>query len=307
MLAIVIPYYKKQFFEKTLQSLANQTDQRFKVYVGDDGSLESCNDLIDIYSTKMSLSYFRFDENVGGKSLVNHWKRCLHLVEDESWVMFLGDDDVLGDNVVEAFYTFIAKDYNDINVVRYATKKINYDDKMITDAYHFDTIESSKEILFNNKRSSLSEFIFNKEKLIKTGFVDFHLAWMSDIMLVLEVSNFDNIYTANEALVYVRVSDLSISGKKDNIKLKERAVFEFYYYLLKKSITKFSGNQIDMLYFRMNKGYLNDKKNVNFFLKVTYIYLSRFKLRLYFKFLKSVFSNVKQVLDEKHINNRRRR
>jgi len=36
MLAIVIPYYKRTFFEETLQSLAKQTDKRFVVYVGDD-------------------------------------------------------------------------------------------------------------------------------------------------------------------------------------------------------------------------------------------------------------------------------
>jgi hypothetical protein len=35
MLAIVIPYYKRTFFEETLQSLANQTDKRFQVFIGD--------------------------------------------------------------------------------------------------------------------------------------------------------------------------------------------------------------------------------------------------------------------------------
>lgn len=38
MLAIVIPYYKITFFEDTLESLAHQTDKRFKVYIGDDAS-----------------------------------------------------------------------------------------------------------------------------------------------------------------------------------------------------------------------------------------------------------------------------
>jgi len=33
MLAIVIPYFKRTFFEYTLQSLAKQTDQQFKVYI----------------------------------------------------------------------------------------------------------------------------------------------------------------------------------------------------------------------------------------------------------------------------------
>jgi hypothetical protein len=33
MLAVVIPYFKATFFEATLQSLASQTNKRFKVYI----------------------------------------------------------------------------------------------------------------------------------------------------------------------------------------------------------------------------------------------------------------------------------
>jgi hypothetical protein len=46
MLAIIIPYYKLTYFEATLQSLANQSDKRFKVYIGDDASPEDCKHLI---------------------------------------------------------------------------------------------------------------------------------------------------------------------------------------------------------------------------------------------------------------------
>ncbi len=49
MLAIVIPYYKLTFLEATLLSLANQTDQRFKVYIGDDASPEDCTPLLEKY------------------------------------------------------------------------------------------------------------------------------------------------------------------------------------------------------------------------------------------------------------------
>lgn len=38
MLAIVIPYYKINYFEETLKSLSNQTDKKFKVYIGNDAS-----------------------------------------------------------------------------------------------------------------------------------------------------------------------------------------------------------------------------------------------------------------------------
>lgn len=37
-LAIIIPAYKENFLFETLQSLANQTNKDFNVYVGDDCS-----------------------------------------------------------------------------------------------------------------------------------------------------------------------------------------------------------------------------------------------------------------------------
>ena len=49
MLAIVIPYYKIIFFEKTLESLAKQTDKRFHVYIGDDGSPNAPLELLKKY------------------------------------------------------------------------------------------------------------------------------------------------------------------------------------------------------------------------------------------------------------------
>jgi hypothetical protein len=36
MLTIIIAYFKFTFLEATLNSFANQTDKRFKVYTGDD-------------------------------------------------------------------------------------------------------------------------------------------------------------------------------------------------------------------------------------------------------------------------------
>ena len=54
MLAIVIPYYKLTFFEATLNSLANQTDQRFKVYIGDDASKEDTTIILEKYKGKFN-------------------------------------------------------------------------------------------------------------------------------------------------------------------------------------------------------------------------------------------------------------
>ena len=57
MLAIIIPYFKLTFFEATLQSLANQTDKRFKVYIGDDASPHDCALVLNQFIGQFDLTY----------------------------------------------------------------------------------------------------------------------------------------------------------------------------------------------------------------------------------------------------------
>ena len=48
-LAIIIPYYKIDFFEETLQSVAAQTNKNFTLYIGNDASPNSPLPLIQKY------------------------------------------------------------------------------------------------------------------------------------------------------------------------------------------------------------------------------------------------------------------
>src|SRR5690606_12290872 len=99
-LAIVVPYYKIDFFEKTLVSIANQTDKRFKLYIGNDASPNDPQCLINQYLSEVNYEYYDYKDNVGGKSLVNQWERILENVEEE-WFQILGDDDTISPNFVE--------------------------------------------------------------------------------------------------------------------------------------------------------------------------------------------------------------
>ena len=73
MLAIVIPYFKVTFFEATLQSLAEQTDDRFTVYVGDDNSPENPSAVLGKYEHKIKFQYSRFQENYGNVAVNFNW------------------------------------------------------------------------------------------------------------------------------------------------------------------------------------------------------------------------------------------
>lgn len=302
MIAIIIPYFKHTFFEATLESLANQTDKRFKVYIGDDASSENPSDLLEKYRGQFDFVYHRFDENLGGLSLVKQWERCIALTGKEEWLMILGDDDVLGENVVESFYENLPEvEREGINVVRFATQKIDTY-TLLSEKYFHPRIEKSTEYFSRHFRSSLSEYIFSKQKVEAIGFKDFPLGWFSDILAVLEFSNFKELFTLNEAFVYVRVSNISISGSLQDSELKSKSTFNFYYYLLSKKKEQFTRTEMRVLLKKINNSYLNNKIKVNWFFRISTIYFINFFIIEYCYFIKDIFiSNLK-----KHFRNENR-
>jgi glycosyltransferase involved in cell wall biosynthesis len=292
MLAIVIPYYKLTFFEATLQSLSSQTDKRFKVYIGDDASPEDPSLLIEKYFAKINFKYLRFEENLGGISLTKQWERCIALSGDEEWLMVLGDDDVLGINVVEEFYGNLPEiESNDVNVVRFSTQKIDGVANKISRVFEHPKLESAVDFLFRKTRSSLSDYVFNKEKVKEIGFRNLPLAWFSDVLAVLEFSMFKNVFTINDAVIAIRISNESISGNQNNLKFKSESTFDFYYYLLTIRNNQFSENQKKELRLSICKCYLNNKKRLIWFLKISILYISDCLIKEYCTFIKSIFLN----------------
>lgn len=240
MLAIVIPYFKKKYFETTLESLAIQTEKKFKVYIGDDASTEDPTALLKKVEGQFDFVYHRFEENLGSSSLTKQWERCVSLVTQEDWVMILGDDDILGKNVVEAFYSNL-EEVKSVDVIRFSSCKIDEKGDVSSNIFYHPKRESSVEFLFKEKkRSSLSEYAFKRSQIIEIGFKNFPLAWCSDILAVLEFSNFDLVYSINEAIVYVRISALSISGNQDNVRLKNLASEEFSSFIIFKKFHFFN-------------------------------------------------------------------
>ena len=240
MLAIVIPYYKLTFFDKTLQSINNQTDQRFKVYIGNDASKANPEELLRKYDNSFEIVYKKFNDNLGSSSLVNQWHRCLDMINDEEWIMILGDDDVLGENVVEEFYKNL-ETVNDcqINVIRFSSVLINSITLKKSSVYLQEKKEQMIDFfakkLFDKTRSSLSEYIFRKASYEKYRFKKYPLAWHSDDMAWFEFSENKPIFSINDATVYVRISYDSITGDTTNSFSKDGATIQFYTDLLNRN------------------------------------------------------------------------
>ena len=248
MLAIIIPYYKLTFFEATLQSLAHQTDKRFKVYIGDDASPHDCAPLLQKFHGKFDFVYHRFATNLGGVSLTQQWERCIDLSDDEEWLMILGDDDVLGESVVEEFYKLKHQlDDEKINVLKFASVLIDEAGKQISNIYSHPSKEMAADAYWKHytgeSRSSLSEYIFRRISYYQYNFTNFPLAWHADDKAWLDFSQGGILFGCNEAIVQVRLSSENISGKKDNILPKRNARLLFLEDIITNKLHYFSKEQ----------------------------------------------------------------
>lgn len=260
-IAIVIPYYKLTFFEETLQSLANQTDKRFKVYIGDDASPENPANLLNKYCEKLDFIYHRFETNLGGVSLTQQWERCIALTDKEEWIMVLGDDDYLGKNVVQQFYKQLQQFQFKVNVVRFASQLVYEIDHSKSKIYTHPVWESATDAFYRKfKRvtmSSLSEYVFSRKAYERHGFYDYPLAWNSDDQAWLDFSEDKPIYSINDAMVHPRMSALNITGKSDNWRLKNESSVVFYHFLIQEKLTQYTKYErikiIRKYYFELKK------------------------------------------------------
>lgn len=283
MLAVIIPYFKIAFFEDTLQSLANQTDQRFKVYVGDDSSPEDCNYLLEKYKEKFNFVYHRFETNLGSISMTKHWDRCISLSSEEEWLMILGDDDSLGEKCVESFYKMLEDDKNiSFKVIRFSSRVYNYSNKSISKIYRHPEIEKASDFYYRRftdiTRSSLSEYVFKRSVYLDKGFVDYNLGWHADDRAWIDFSDFNEIYSINDAFVTVGLSNKNISRRGYKTNEKDDASYMFHTYVLKKYFLKIKRRQIYKLLLMYEQlVYRNKKQGFNFFIKM----LIMFNLKFY--------------------------
>lgn len=183
-LAIVIPAYKSAFLREVLNSIAKQTCQRFQIYVGDDASPEKIEDIVSEFSDRLPIRYHRFQKNLGGISLVRHWKRCIGL-SDEPWVWLFSDDDLMEAECVEKFYDELRNTAGWHDLYRFNTSSIDGEGRLLCENALHPQNETGADFLVARLRggrtSTAQELIFSRVAWeIAGGFPDFPLGWASD-------------------------------------------------------------------------------------------------------------------------------
>ena len=220
-LAIVIPAYKAEFLSGTLSSLANQTDKRFNVYIGDDCSPANLENIVAPFLDKMSINYRRFPHNAGKNDLTGHWTRCLEMMNGEEFFCMFSDDDIMEPECISSLYKTI-ETYPQYDVYHFDINIIGSDNSLKCECPAFPPVISAEEFfekLYNQTIDArMPEFVFRTEHFMESGgFVPFKKAYRSDNASVMASASGKGIRTINgkNAKVLWRDSGVNISSSKD--------------------------------------------------------------------------------------------
>ncbi len=227
-LAIIIPAFKIDFFEKALFSLANQTNKQFVVYVGDDASPEDIESVCLKFKNQISIVYHRFKQNLGKKDLVGHWNRCLGLINNEEWIWLFSDDDVAEPDCVSCFYKALANTDEAYDAYRFDVLKIDGNGSLLGILPESPVLENSYNLAYNillEKRGvGIVDHIYRKAKFDENkGYINFIFAQASDWATSIRFSNPNGIYTIKGPKVRWRYSSENISGRA--YLLRKKAIF----------------------------------------------------------------------------------
>lgn len=259
-IAIIIPAYKDTFLSSALESLVNQTRKDFTVYIGDDCSPNNLSAVVEAYSDRLDIVYHRFDDNIGGKDLVQQWSRCIDLSHEEPYIWLFSDDDIIQSRCVEEFVN-LPQDIRDNYLVHFDVSIIDeFASGKQQDLNNYPTYLTAKEYLDKKLRGEISsfvvEFIFSR-KLYDTanGFQNFDLAWGADFMTWIKFANScRGIYTIpskDETRILWRKSNQNISPNKS-------------YPILIRKINALIENAVFIKTFLKNNGYNVSFKYVKF-------------------------------------------
>ncbi len=243
-LAIIIPSYKSDYLRETLESIINQSDQRFNLYIFDDASPEDIYQIVESTNLPAGTTCHRFEHNMGQKSIVAHWSRCIEMTKGEKWIWLFSDDDLMDSNCVRSFYTALEQNPQ-YTAFRFNTHKIADDGSLLRENVFkddFTAISFLNQKLTYNQESYIIETIFSRESYEAIGGIpDLPLAWASDDLFNVKLALYGKIKVIQDAIVYWRYSGKNISGIKNRKsslqKLKASRLFVKWIHQEKKLLT----------------------------------------------------------------------
>lgn len=229
LVTIAIPAYKRRWLNEAIESALSQDYQNIELLIIDDHSPQNLKEVVEPYLSDSRVKYFYNKKNLGKRSIVHNWNRCLELAQGEFFVL-LCDDDVLEPNFVSVLLA-LANKYLQCNVFHARKKELMWDGSVKIDSV-WPEYEIGIEFVnnyFQGKRyHTIGEFMYRTSSIRREKYKVFPAGYYSDdASLLLFVEN-GGIASTQVPLYVFRYSDNHISSSNAYNLGKIKAMHRYY-------------------------------------------------------------------------------
>lgn len=223
----LLPAYKAKYLKEALESIVAQTYTDWKCVVSDDCSPEDLKSIVEAVNDPR-ISYCRNDENIGGTNLARHWNKLVAGCESDYFIMAADDD--LYDAGFLAQIDDLTEKYPEVEVLRARVRFIDAEGDVYAEDPAFEEYVSELKWLQQNYTPGMlkcmANFVFKTKPLQEYGgFIEFPLAWYSDIATVLAMGKQSAANTRDICFTF-RMSGLNISSEEQTTKAAARKKLE---------------------------------------------------------------------------------
>lgn len=249
LFSFIMPAYKAEFIKESIDSILEQTYTNLELIIVDDCSPEPIGEVVRSYKDTR-LSYYRNDENIGGKDLVAQWNKCLSYAKGE-WVILATDDDVYETTFLETFLQLHEK-YPKADLFRGRICWIDEKGRISYIERNYESYMSHVQFYYqmmDGMKGGVPEYIFKREKLVgKCGFVNFPKAWGSDDATAIMMSE-NGVLFSEKPLVSFRWSGQNISTSDKYVREKVLARIKCSKWMLQHKPNRANADVFEKFYF----------------------------------------------------------
>lgn len=223
--SILIPSYKKKYFDDCLKSILYQTYQNYEVIIVDDASPEDLKSVADSFQDDR-IRYYRNERNCGALNVVDNWNICLGYATGD-YVICMGDDDKLLPGALEEYAKMIEK-YPNVDVFHGWTEVIDEHSDVINlldTRPEWESVYSLMWQRWNGRQQFIGDFLFKTATLRKNGgFYKQPLAWGSDDITAYINAKENGVANTQVSVFQYRQTSITLSSiSNGKIKLEALA------------------------------------------------------------------------------------
>lgn len=213
LVTIAIPAYKSTYLFDAIGSALNQSYSNIELVIVNDHSPFDIKSIINKFDDSR-IRYYENNTNLGKKSIVHNWNRCLEYANGDYFVL-LCDDDVLMTNFVSSLLS-LAEKYPNCNVFHGRRKLIDERTGEEYDEAPWPEYEQSEDFIrncFNGLRKhTISEFLYRTSYIKQIKYLVFPIGYYSDDASLISFSKDGGIVSSQQCLATFRFSSEHISS-----------------------------------------------------------------------------------------------